>query len=399
MKKMMSELKPYNEQEEKISREYHLLANDIIASKTQFLGYPVNEKNGLEGFYKWYLESGLINSMLINAGNPFQPAHFSLHTFEIEKKVIRYFSELFQFPKNGSWGMIGMGGTDGNNHGVYFGKKMLRGITGKLPVVYVSSEAHYSNMRLADLQGLQVKLIPADIEGKMDVAAFAKALEPDKPALIIYAMGTTFKGAMDDISALNKVLQDRGVQNVYRHVDAALFGGYLPFTRRKDLVSQKLLQYDSIALSGHKFFGIDEPCCVFLCRKEVFDAQKNDKIPYLESDMPMISCSRSALTPLKLYWLLQTKGWYAYARQAVICIKNAKFLHQELLKMQWPAWRNEASNTVYFKQPCRAIIEKYSLACDRDDRLCGDLAHIVVMQHVKQPLLERFLKDLKKWKH
>ena len=252
----MDELKPYNEQEHKLAAEYQNMAIEHLELKKQFLGYPVNEDSGLESFYKWYLESGLINPLILNVGNPFQPSHFSLNTFEIEKKVIRYFSELFQFPKEGSWGMIGTGGTDGNNHGVYFGKKMLRGITGKLPVVYVSSEAHYSNMRLADLQGLQVKLIPADIEGKMDVAAFAKALEPDKPALIIYALGTTFKGAMDDISALNKVLQDRGVQNVYRHVDAALFGGYLPFTRRKDLVSQKLLQYDSIALSGHKFFGM-----------------------------------------------------------------------------------------------------------------------------------------------
>lgn len=392
----MQEIKPFNLQEEKISHEYHLLTENLLDLKKKFMGYPVNEESGLENFYKWYLESGLLNSMLINAGNPFQPAHFTLNTFEIEKKVVRYFSELFQFPEDDSWGLIGAGGTDGNNHGIYFGKKMLRGLTGELPIAYVSAEAHYSNMRLADLQGLQIKLIPADAEGRMDVAAFAKALEPDKPALMIYALGTTFKGGMDDVVALNKVLEEKGVRNVYRHVDAALFGGYLPFTRRNDLVSQKLLQYDSIALSGHKFFGIDEPCCVFLCRKEVLEAQKNDKIPYLESDMPMISCSRSALTPLKLYWLLQTKGWYTYARQALVCLKNARFLHQELLKLHWPAWRNEASNTVYFKRPSRAIVDKYSLAGDHDDRLCGDLAHIVVMQHVTQPLLEDFLRDLSK---
>ena len=40
------------------------------------------------------------------------------------------------------------------------------------------------------------------------------------------------------------------------------------------------------------------------------------------------------------------------------------------------------------------LVDKYNLVCDYDDRLCGDLAHIVVMQHVTQPLLEDFLRDL-----
>ena len=105
----MQEIKPFNAQEEKVCREYHLLTDEMLALKKKIMGYPVNEESGLENFYRWYLESGLLNSMFNNAGNPFQPAHFILHTFEIEKKVIRYFSELFQFPKDDSWGLIGAG--------------------------------------------------------------------------------------------------------------------------------------------------------------------------------------------------------------------------------------------------------------------------------------------------
>lgn len=389
------EISPFNLQEQQLTNEYLQYADEMLAVRKNLLGYPANEDSGMSGFYNWYIQSGLADSLMNNAGDCYAPSHFDLSSHRYECKVIDYFADLLQFAED-YWGLIGTGGTDGNNHGVYFGKKILWERTGELPIVYTSAEAHYSNMRLADLQGLQVKRIPADAEGRMDVASFAKALAPNKPALVIYAIGTTFKGAMDDVAALEEIIRQKSVKNIYRHFDAALFGGYLPFTRCKDLVSQKLWHYDSLAISGHKFFGIDEPCCVFVCRKEVFDAQQNSNIPYLESSMPMISCSRSALTPLKMYWLLKTKGWYYYARLALVCIKNAEYLHKELLKLKWPAWRNNASNIVYFKRPAEEIMHKYSLAKDCDKRLGGNLAHIVVMPHVKQPLLERFLKDLAK---
>ena len=48
----MQEIKPFNPQEEKISREYHLLTDEILELKKKFMGYPVNEESGLESFYK-----------------------------------------------------------------------------------------------------------------------------------------------------------------------------------------------------------------------------------------------------------------------------------------------------------------------------------------------------------
>jgi histidine decarboxylase len=64
--------------------------------------------------------------------------------------------------------------------------------------------------------------------------------------------------------------------------------------------------------------------------------------------------------------------------------------------MGWPAWLEPMSNTVYFKRPSQAIVEKYALALDSDDRLSGDLSHIVVMQHVTEERLQLFLNDLEK---
>ena len=40
-------------------------------------------------------------------------------------------------------------------------------------------------------------------------------------------------------------------------------------------------------------------------------------------------------------------------------------------------------------------MNKYDLAPDYDERLGGDLAHIVVMQHVTKERLQGFMDDLK----
>ena len=49
---------------------------------------------------------------------------------------------------------------------------------------------------------------------------------------------------------------------------------------------------------------MDEPAGFFLTTRDVRDNQVLYDAPYLNCDMPMINCSRSALSPLKLWWIL-----------------------------------------------------------------------------------------------
>ena len=123
-------------------------------------------------------------------------------------------------------------------------------------------------MRLCNLQNLEVRLIKSDAMGRMIPEELEKALVTDRPALMVYAMGTTFKGGIDDQDALNAVLAKHPDIEVYRHVDAALFGGFLPYTKYRDAVNRNVHPFDSIAISGHKFFGMDEPAGLFLTTME-----------------------------------------------------------------------------------------------------------------------------------
>jgi histidine decarboxylase len=372
-------------------------AGDVFNGREDNLGYPMNQKSALIGFYRWFGGSGLNLAMVNNCGDPFDATghQLKLNTIAFEREVIQMLGPRYGFDPDDLWGIITFSGTDGNNHGIYFGVNYIRKKTGEKPVLYVSDSAHYSSRRLGDLQGLEIRLVPSDVHGCMIPEELDKAIVPDKPALVVYAIGTTFKGGIDDMKALNAVFDKYPNMTVYRHIDAALFGGYLPYIECNDILDRRVNPYDSIAVSGHKFFGMDEPAGFFISTMDVRNNQDPYEVTYLNASMPMISCSRSAMSPLKFWWILQHTSIEDFKKQTETMLENAAWLKEELVKMGWDAWLEPMSNTVYFRQPPAEVVKKYDLAPDHDERLGGDLCHIVVMQHASKIVLQRFLDDVR----
>ena len=370
-------------------------ASECLAERSMTLGYPGNNDIRLEEFYRWYTGNNLESMIINNAGDPFEEGDHTLSSLDFEREVIQYFAPKYGFDGNDLWGIVTMSGTDGNNHGIYFGVNYLKRKTGKMPVVYVSDEAHYSNYRLCDLQHLEVRLVKSDSMGRMVPDSLEKVLDPTRPCLIVYAMGSTFKGAIDDQEALDDVLARHEGMAVYRHVDAALFGGYLPFTEYKDLVDRRKTGFDSISVSGHKFFGIDSPCGLFITTRDVYDNQSTYDISYLNANMRMINCSRSGIEPLKFWWLMKTVGDEGWTEQAARIFENTRYLKSELKRIGWPYWNNEYSNTVIFRRPSAKVVRKYNLACGEDAAFGGKLSHVVVMQHVTKDSIDRLIADLR----
>ena len=363
-------------------------ATDCISRNKMSLGYPGNNDIKLQAFYKWYNGNHLEEVIINNAGDPFSTSDHTLSSLDFEREVIEYFGPKYGFDKSDLWGLVTMSGTDGNNHGIYFGVNCLKKQTGKMPIVYVSDETHYSNYRLCDLQHLDVRLVKSDEMGRMIPDSLEQALDTLRPCLIIYAMGSTLKGAIDDQKALNAVLARHGDMAVYRHVDAALFGGYLPFTADCDMVNCKVMAYESISISGHKFFGIDSPCGLFITSREVYDNQTTFDVPYLNANMRMINCSRSGVEPLKFWWLIQTIGDEGWSRQATQIKENTRYLKAQMERKHWPCWHNRYSNTVLFKRPSDKVVRKYNLACG--EAFGHKVSHIVVMQHVTRQAIDMF---------
>ena len=374
-------------------------AQKVIAKSQKLAGYPVNQDTSLDGFYAWYVKSKLYRASMNNVGNPRNQSPYSINTHAFENEVVDYFAKLYGYKEDDYWGFVTGSGTDGNNHGIYYGRKFLQAKSTVPPIIYVSEEAHYSIKKLADVQNSELRLIKATDMGQMDLDDFEKQLDPTRPALVVIALGTTFKGAIDDQAAIRKILAEKHKGPEYIHLDAALFGGYLPYLggEAAGLVNQQLQKFDSIAVSGHKFFGFDEPMGIFITTKEAFGNLNPFHVTYLNDAVPTITCSRSALDPLKFWWKLHSTRMDQFQAISTKLLSNADYLLEKLQSAGVKAWKNPYSNTIFFERPPVEILGKYDLAPD-ESPVFGKLAHFIIMPHVNKKLMDGFVRDMASWK-
>lgn len=372
-------------------------AKYIFNHRYNQLGYPFDQESGMNDFYGWVERNGLGGITLINVGDPYKTDWDMLNTDEFERESIDFLARAYGFGAD-HWGVISNGGTDGNMYGVYFGRKALAEVLDLPPVLYVSEEAHYSLKKIGDIQNIETRTIRAKKMGEMDVDDFARKLDASRPALVAMAIGGTFKGAIDDQKAIGEVLDSAKPVAVYRHLDAALFGGYLPFLEdcgARGIVDASKMNFDSIAVSGHKFFSLNEPAGVFICRKRVLDCVHGNPVPYLKGVIPTLSCSRSGLDALKLFWRIKSLGSAGLGEQAKHCLKMADLLLEGLRDKGVKAYKNPYSNTVFFDRPPEWVVKKYALACSEYEDF-GKLSHIVTMQYFTPELINSVILDIVK---
>ena len=91
-----------------------------------YFGYPANQKSEMHDFYKWYLETGMEVVNLNNAGDPMTDEPWKMSSQAFEREVIEFFAPLYGFDQSDVWGIVTHSGTDGNNHGIYFGANYLK---------------------------------------------------------------------------------------------------------------------------------------------------------------------------------------------------------------------------------------------------------------------------------
>jgi glutamate/tyrosine decarboxylase-like PLP-dependent enzyme len=392
--------------------EFLTSKKDLKERKKYFLGYPLNMSTPPPEFFQWRThlkEVGLGDFGYNNVGNPYAKSSIPYNTHDLEREIINRFGKQYGFSPDDTWGFLSHSGTDSNMHGMYIGRTILKGETGVVPKCYFTREAHYSIQILCDLLGMEAIYVNTLADASMDIEDLRKRIDnnPDHPALIVASVGTTFKGAIDDVDRINDLMVNL---SSYLHLDAALFGGYLPHTLGAKEVMQRLdgnnarNRYDSIAISCHKFFGFPSPAGLFITTGTVYDEfhqfySKVHNPEYIGHVPGTITCSRDAVKPAEFYFFSNPESIQNQARDAREILKNTDYLYAEM-QNHLPALNarreNNLSNTIYFRKPSEDIIEKYSLATmhlDIDGQL-QDFAHAVVMPHIKKKVLDEFLSDL-----
>ena len=117
-------------------------AQKFLEKRKFAVGYPVNQETSLGDFYAWYMKHELYRVAMNNVGDPYKHSPYSLNSHEFEQEVVHYFAKLYGFKEGDYWGFVTASGTDGNNHGIYFGRKYLESKSSVEPIIYVSEEAH-----------------------------------------------------------------------------------------------------------------------------------------------------------------------------------------------------------------------------------------------------------------
>ncbi len=384
----------------------------LAERKNLFLGYPVNMKLPPEAFFSWreQLRSvGIGDFPYNNVGDPFRPGPIPFNTHDFERELILRFGRLYGFPPENVWGFLSHSGTDSNMHGMYMGRTLLKGRTGRLPKCYFTREAHYSIQILRDLLGLETLWVDTLPDASMDPEDLARKLaaNPDHPALVVATIGTTFKGAIDRVDRIQQVLQG---SESYLHLDAALFGGYLPHTKGVDEIryasreDPARARYDSIAVSCHKFFGFPSPAGLFITTQSNFDEfnalySRIHDPEYIGHVPGTITCSRDAVKPAEFYFFSTPQAIARQAEDARTILSHTDHLLEQL-ERHFPDLQarrvNDLSNTIFFRSPGRRVVEKYSLATMHLETEGGkqEYAHVVVMPHVDRKVLTEFLTDL-----
>jgi len=367
-------------------REAHI--NEIIARYTKKLqertqhhmGYPYNldfDYGALEGLVKYSIN---------NLGDPFIESNYGVHSREFEVGVLNWFARLWEIDEEEYYGYITTCGTEGNLHGIYVGRENLPD-----GILYASTESHYSVFKAARMYRIPAVKVSTLASGEIDYDDLRAHLmaNKDKPAILNVNIGTTVRGAVDDLDKVLDILKDCGFteDRFFIHCDGALFGMMMPFLRQAPMVSFRK-PIGSVSVSGHKFVGAPVPCGVVITRFKYVMALSSD-VEYLNSRDATIMGSRNGHAPIYLWYTLTRKGYEGMRRDVERCMRNAHTLKQMLESAGVRTMLNELSNTVVFERPTEeAFVRKWQLACE------GDIAHVVVMPNITVDKLEEFVQDL-----
>ncbi len=340
------------------------------------VGYPCNENfdySELLPFLEFHTN---------NVGDPFGSSNFGANTFEIEREVLEIFAKFTQAPSDEFWGYVTTGGTEGNMYGLYLARELYPD-----GIVYYSEETHYSVAKSLRVLRTRSVMIKSQQNGEIDYEDLFETLRihRDSPAIIFANVGTTMKGAVDDVGRLRAMLRELRVAKSYIHVDAALSGMILPFVEEPGAWNFSA-GADSISISGHKMLGSPLPSGILLAKKSYVDRIARS-VEYVGALDTTLSGSRSAFSPLILWYALKRLGETGLRENVRHCIELAQYATVELEKRKIPAWRNHNSITVIFPRPSESVIRKWQIAPYKD------IGHMITMPHVTKNLVDQFIQD------
>ncbi len=342
-----------------------------------FVGYPCNTGFDYSELYRF------LGMSVNNLGDPFASSNYRVNSLEIEKELMEEMAKLYHAPVDDFWGYITNGGTEGNMYGLFLARELHPS-----GIVYYSEDTHYSVSKIMHVLGARSIMIKSQDNGEMDYEDLRETLRihRDVPPIIFANIGTTMKGAVDNLTTIRGIIQDMAISRYYIHADCALSGMILPFVPDAQPFDFRA-GIDSMSVSGHKLIGSPIPCGIVLAKRTHVNRIARS-VEYVGAVDTTIMGSRNGISPLFLWYAWQRMGRNGLTQLVNRCLQLTAYAVEKMQAAGIPAWAGKNSITVVFPRPGEHVLRHWQIAPYKD------IGHIITLPHVHEEVIDRLIADM-----
>ena len=275
----------------------------------------------------------------------------------------------------------------------------------EIDVIY-SKDTHYSVYKAAHILNLhQMAILVDENTRQIDLKKLSSYIDRAKEGgkkffIIILNMGSTMFGSVDEISPITSLLDDKHV-NYTIHIDAA-FGGFVyPFTNPDNQLTFKNKKINSFTLDAHKMLQSPYSTGIFLIRKYIGKSRlikyvTTGKDSYVEGHDSTLCGSRSGANAVSIWMILKIYGSDGGTEFCQDLLRRTNIICNALDNLCIKYYRNRYMNIIAITatDKIKKIAKKHNLVPDRHGAN-PSWYKIVVMDHVGEEMINKFIEDLK----
>lgn len=379
------EIKKFYREDDKFVEYVTKFVNEYLENRNRMFGYPANMTNrsGITEYLR-FLEFKMY--LINNCGDPNEMGNYKMDSKKIELMIIDMIKENLKLCKSKYFGYITSGGTEGNFWGMREGFSKF-----KNGVLYYSEEAHYSVEKFVKFDNVSKFdncKISSISNGKIDTEKLIKEIRKNwysknKPAIIILTWGTTKIGEKDDIEIIQDTLKKEKIP-YYMHIDAALYGGIPNNQENAPIISDLNIDFDSIAISLHKYIGSSKVNGVIIAKKKT----NHKYIDYIGQEDTTYLGSRDSLN----FSVYQQIKELFYRSKNSEYMENIEYIENLFKKMNITYNKCKDGNIFVLNKVSDKLCKKYQLSSFENNG--KSYIHIIVFPYQKKENIEKLVKEI-----
>ncbi|MEK6481228.1 pyridoxal-dependent decarboxylase [Catalinimonas sp. 4WD22] len=347
------------------------------------------------------------------------PNHIGCHTLgeaepafsgtqAIEKELIDICAtQIFSAEEKSYDGYVASGGTEANIESLWVHRNLyMRDYNARLDEIAViySEDTHYSIPKGANLLQLKSVILPVEKNSReIEFAAMKRIVaevqaEGYKYFILIMNMSTTMFGSVDDVDQAMEVMD--ALHCDYRiHVDGAYGGFIYPFTCSNESLTFQNSKINSFSIDAHKLVQSPYGTGICLLRKALIEYALTEEAQYVKGKDYTLVGSRSGANAIAVWMILRTYGSEGWKAKILKLIDRTDRLCENLSERGIRFFRNPAMNIVSIRaEDIPSTLARQFLLVPDTHETQPSWLKIVVMEHVTQGKIDKFLFALDGWK-